>query len=75
MERKRSAWFHNHKAKSFLPLVLKLREKIVIYIFIANFFKGFEQEAAGVLQVKLILPWRREVNENKAYSSNYIENY
>lgn len=75
MERTRSAWFHNYKAKSFLPFVLKLREKKVIYIFIANFLKRFEQETAGVSQGKLIRPWRTEVNENKAYSSNYIENY
>lgn len=60
MERARSGWFHKYKARPFLPLELKLREKRIIYIFIANFLKVFEQEAAGVSQGKLILTWRSE---------------
>lgn len=46
-----------------------------MYIFIANFFKKFEQEDSGESQKKMILPWIREVNESKAYSSNYIKIY
>lgn len=46
-----------------------------MYIFIANFLIKFEQEDSGESQRKMILPWTREVNESKAYSSNYIEIY
>lgn len=46
-----------------------------MYIFIANFLKEFEQEHSGESQGKLILAWIREVNESKAYSSNYREIY